>query len=78
MNGKGIFKWKSGEEYYGEYVNGLIEGNGIYKYLNGKIYDGQFSQGRPSGNGKVIFEKGNIQYKVIFQNGKLIQSEKII
>ena len=64
---------KSGEEYYGEYVNGIKEGNGIYKYLNGKIYDGQFSKGR----GKVIFDKGNIQYKVIFQNGKLIQSEKI-
>ena len=78
MNGKGVFKWKSGEEYYGEYVNGIKEGNGIYKYLNGKIYDGQFRKGRPSGNGKVFFDKGNIQYKVIFQNGKLIQSEKII
>ena len=78
MNGKGVFKWKSGEEYYGEYVNGIKEGNGIYKYLNGKIYDGQFRKGRPSGNGKVFFDKENIKYKVIFQNGKLIQSEKII
>ena len=75
MNVKGVFKkWR---RILWEYVNGIKEGNGIYKYLNGKIYEGQFSKGRPSGNGKVFFDKGNIQYKVIFQNGKLIQSEKI-
>ena len=78
MNGKGLFKWKSGEEYYGDYINGIKEGKGIYKYLNGKIYEGQFWNGRPNGNGKVYFIKGKDEYNVIFQNGKLIQSEQII
>ena len=78
MNGKGLFKWKSGEEYYGDYINGIKEGIGIYKYLNCKIYEGQFWNGRPNGNGKVYFIKGKDEYNVIFQNGQLIQSEQII
>ena len=76
MNGKGLFIWKSGEEYYGNYVNGIKEGFGIYKYKNGKVYNGMFKNGKCNGFGKVRF--GDCVYDTVFDNGKLIQSDKVI
>ena len=76
MNGKGLFIWKSGEEYYGNYVNGIKEGYGIYKYKNGKVYNGMFKNGKCNGFGKVRF--GDCVYDTVFDNGKLIQSDKVI
>ena len=31
-----------GEEYFGEFVNGIREGTGTLLLLNGDIYEGQF------------------------------------
>ena len=76
MNGKGLFIWKSGEEYYGNYVNGIKDGFGIYKYKNGKVYNGMFKNGKCNGYGKVSF--GDSVYDTIFANGKLVQSNKVV
>ena len=40
MHGKGVFTWKDGRKYEGEYVNDLKEGRGIFSRPDGKVYDG--------------------------------------
>ncbi len=42
MNGYGIYKFKSGSVYMGEWVNGKAEGKGLYEFNNGAIYDGDW------------------------------------
>ena len=37
-----IMKWKNGNIYNGELVNGVRKGNGIMTWKNGDIYNGQW------------------------------------
>ena len=68
----GEYFWKSGEYYYGEYINGIKEGIGKFKYKNGKIYEGMFKNGKPNGRGKIKYNDKEIE--VEFNNGKLIKN----
>jgi len=36
MHGKGIYEWKDGSKYNGNYVDGRKEGHGIFYYVGGK------------------------------------------
>ena len=74
MHGKGFYKWPDGGEYYGEYVNNVKEGNGKFKWSNGRIFEGQFKKGKPHGFGKLKI--GNMEFKVEFNNGKLVTNIK--
>ena len=74
MHGKGFYKWPDGGEYYGEYVNNIKEGNGKFKWSNGRIFEGQFKKGKPHGFGKLKI--GNMEFKVEFNNGKLVTNIK--
>ena len=74
MHGKGYYKWPDGGEYYGEYVNNIKEGNGKFKWSNGRIFEGQFKKGKPHGFGKLKI--GNLEFKVEFNNGKLVTNIK--
>ena len=49
MDGKGIFTWNDGNEYKGEWKNGLKDGKGVFKYSNGSIYEGKFKQDKKAG-----------------------------
>jgi hypothetical protein len=40
MNGHGIYTWKDGSQYIGNFVNGKKDGKGKYKDINGSIFDG--------------------------------------
>jgi hypothetical protein len=74
MHGKGFYKWPDGGEYYGDYVNNIKEGNGKFKWSNGRIFEGQFKKGKPHGFGKLKI--GNMEFKVEFNNGKLVTNIK--
>ena len=74
MNGKGLYKWPDGGEYYGDYVDNIKEGNGKFKWINGRIFEGQFKKGRPDGLGKLII--GNLNINVEFKDGKLVTNIK--
>ena len=41
-HGKGVYTWKNGEIYDGEWVNGVKQGYGIWKGLNNDSYIGEW------------------------------------
>lgn len=46
MNGKGVFKWKTGRYYKGEYKDDLKHGYGELYSINGKVYKGNWDNGK--------------------------------
>jgi hypothetical protein len=40
INGIGIFKFKNGDEYNGEWKNRTKHGKGFFKFKNGDVYNG--------------------------------------
>lgn len=40
MNGKGTFKFISGDSFTGNFFNGTRNGVGKYIYANGDVYEG--------------------------------------
>lgn len=45
MHGMGTYKWKNGEKYVGEYVNGARQNKGKYYFASGACYDGEWVNG---------------------------------
>ena len=85
-NGKGKFVFPSGDEFEGDFADGVPNGKGTYKFSNGDVYVGDFKNGKRDGfgiwhqrNGIVIYvgmwEKDKIRGKGrLYKNGKLIYS----
>ena len=46
MEGKGIYYYKSGDKYDGEWKNDIKEGRGIYYYKSGNKCDGEWKNGK--------------------------------
>ena len=46
MHGKGVYTWKDGRKYEGEYKNDKKDGHGIYIWADGRKYDGQWFDGK--------------------------------
>jgi hypothetical protein len=72
-SGNGTFIWKTGEEYVGEFLNGMYHGHGVNKYpendaFNRTSYDGEWKEDERSGNGTFIWKTGEI-YVGEFLNG---------
>ena len=71
FNGKGKYRYENGDEYDGDFENGIRKGKGIYKQKNGFIFEGIWDNDVPNGFGKI-----NLNEKIIkcnFHNGKLIE-----
>ena len=66
--GKGIYKYNSGEKYEGEYKNNLRDGIGIYTYKDGYIYNGEWKKDKKHGKGILYFPNGEI-YEGDFKDG---------
>lgn len=45
MQGKGVYVWKDGRRYEGEYYANKKHGKGIYVYSDGSKYDGEWKNG---------------------------------
>ena len=77
MNGIGLFLWKDGSKYYGNYKNNIKEGKGKFTWSNGKSFEGNFLNGKPNGRGilTIIDENNNVisSDMVEYENGKLKQ-----
>ena len=72
LNGKkkyGIFEWKDGSKYQGDFENDLFNGKGLYIWSNNKKYDGNWKEGKMNGNGKLTYYDGSY-YEGEFVNGK--------
>ena len=72
--GRGYAVYPNGDQYDGEYVNGIREGKGKYIYANGDKYEGNFKDNKKHGIGKLTYkEKGQYygnQYSYIRAMGK--------
>ena len=66
-HGYGTLKYKSGEEYKGEFDNDLFHGKGEYENSKGDIYIGDFVHDKRSGKGEYKTATGII-YKGEFDN----------
>ena len=57
----GFMKIKTdlGNEYEGEWRDGLREGKGVYRFKNGSIYDGDWKAGKMSGRAFYRFADGS-------------------
>jgi hypothetical protein len=53
MHGRGVYIWKDGTKYEGNFLNGKIEGVGHYLNKDGKILAGLFKNGKYSKDIKI-------------------------
>ena len=69
MNGYGIYTWKDGRKYEGEYAMDKKQGHGIYTWSDGRKYDGEWDNGKQHGIGIYYDAQGNAK-KGQWVNGK--------
>ena len=67
--GKGIAIYTNGEEYEGDFVNGIREGDGIYYWKEGEKYIGKYKNNKRNGYGKYYDANGNIIEQGFYVNG---------
>ena len=70
-------KFLNGDEYEGNYENGVQTGHGVYIWKNGDKYEGNFEKNIPQGMGKKYFADGRY-YEGEFQNGKIVNEQNIV
>ena len=70
MHGTGVYRWKNGERYEGEYESGVRQGHGTYFFKSGARYVGSWVDGLQEGEG-TIFE-GYDEVKGLWKNGNPI------
>ena len=56
ITGYGIYKYKNGDIYEGEFKLGLREGIGEYEYQSGGTYRGQWKEDKKHGKGIYFYE----------------------
>ena len=54
-NGFGIYKFKDGSSYRGNFARGKLQGYGKMKYSNGNIYEGEWKNDLKTGRGTMKF-----------------------
>ncbi|XP_029706617.1 MORN repeat-containing protein 4-like isoform X2 [Takifugu rubripes] len=66
---RGSFSYSSGEEYHGEWKEGLRHGLGQLTFSDGTCFTGQFENGLFNGCGVLVFADGS-RYEGEFVQGK--------
>lgn len=69
IDGKKVYKDYNGNQYTGEFIDGLKEGYGTYKDTNGNIYEGEFKDSKFNGQGTFFYNDGAI-YIGEFKDGR--------
>jgi len=63
MHGWGIYTWKDGRRYEGEYEFDKKHGYGIYTWADGiRKYEGFWESGKMHGLGRYLNEEGEIKF----------------
>ena len=57
-NGQGTYTYSDGEQYVGEFKEGLFEGQGTFAYSDGAQYVGEFKEGIFEGQGTFTSSDG--------------------
>ena len=69
MHGKGVYAWKDGRKYEGEYFNDKKHGFGIYYWADGRRYEGEWVNGKQHGTGVYFLNDGSSR-KGLWVDGK--------
>ncbi len=69
MHGKGVYVWKDGRKYEGEYMYDKKHGHGIYVWADGRKYEGQWAYGKQHGKGKYTLPEGLVRTG-LWEDGK--------
>lgn len=89
IEGEGVFKFLSGEEYRGAWLNYKFEGFGELQYPSEGAYEGSFENGLKTGDGQFRWRNGDFysgewlndymegKGKYIFADGKTLEGEFI-
>lgn len=72
MNGKGVYIWKDGRRYEGEYDLDKKHGYGIYQWVDGRTYEGYWAFGRQHGRGKYSLPDGSWRIG-LWEDGKRVK-----
>jgi serine/threonine protein kinase len=70
--GLGNAKYRNGDNYSGEFINGLKEGKGIYTWNDGSYFDGTFKNNIYDGYGEYYDANSKKKQSMLYKNGKLI------
>jgi hypothetical protein len=46
MHGRGVYSWKDGRRYEGQYLKDKKHGFGIYHWADGRRYEGMWKNGK--------------------------------
>lgn len=81
MHGKGVYTWKDGRVYDGEYVEDKKNGYGVYRWADGRsnkltniftlVYEGQWENGKQHGQG-IYHQPDGSQKSGLWSEGKRI------
>lgn len=68
--GLGLYSWDSGEVFFGEWKNDMLDGEGILFFTEGGFIHGFFQRNKINGAAFFKFQNGDI-YEGFWRNGKL-------
>ena len=70
MHGYGVYTWKDGRKYEGEYIKDRKQGMGVYLWADGRKYEGMWLNGRQHGEGKYWAKSGQQPRRGRWAEGK--------
>jgi hypothetical protein len=59
LSGPGKVKFKNGNSYKGEFLDGMLHGQGRFEWANGIVYEGEFKHNRLEGQGIYRWTDGS-------------------
>ena len=69
LNGQGIRKYATGEEFSGNWIDDHLEGHGYFSNDKGDIYSGNFHQSLEHGFGHRFYQATKTEYIGEWDNG---------
>ena len=70
MHGHGVYTWKDGRKYDGQYFKDRKHGFGVYTWADGRQYEGQWENGRQHGEGNYWINASSKPRRGIWFEGK--------
>ena len=73
MHGYGVYTWKDGRRYEGQYERDRKHGMGVYMWADGRKYEGMWMNGKQHGEGKYWAKGDQKPRQGRWQEGKRIE-----
>jgi len=70
MNGVGLFIWKEGHKYFGDWKDDKFNGKGKYTWTTGDYFEGNYENDKKEGLGEYYFHKKKVFIKGIMERWK--------